>query len=202
MKKKVELYVFRHGETDWNARNIFQGHTDIALNSKGRAQANILIEKFQGLQPEVCLSSDLQRAVETAKIGLQNHSLTFSYSENLRETHLGDAEGMHRQAVIDKYGSELLVQFLSLDKKHLSASFPNGETKINHLIRLHSHIKKFVEENTQYRRIAISTHGGSLVRLVHACVNAPKELIAIPNCCLYHLEYHPGEDIFKLAGQL
>lgn len=75
---------------------------------------------------------------------------------------------------------QLLVQFQSLEKKDLSASFPNGETKINHLLRLHSYIKQFIEDNTQYRKIAISTHGGSLVRLVHACVNAAESVYPFP----------------------
>lgn len=202
MRKKIDLYVFRHGETDWNAQKKFQGHTDIPLNQKGKDQAQELFQKFQFLKPEICLSSDLRRAVETAKIGLAGHSLTYLFSEKLRETHLGDVEGLSQQDIIDKFGSEILDQWRSVEGKDLSMSFPNGETKQEHLIRIQTHLKDFIKGNGQYHKIAVSTHGGSVVRLVHSCVNAPKESITIPNCCLYHVEYHLPEDVFFLAGKL
>lgn len=202
MKKKVDLYIFRHGETDWNANKKFQGHTDIPLNEKGKNQAEELFNKFSKLKPEICLSSDLNRAMETAKIGLKGHDISFLYSDKLRETFLGDVEGMSQQEIIEKFGLDVLTKWRSVATHDLTMSFPNGETKLNHLLRVQSHIKDFIKDNSHYRRVAISTHGGSVVRLVHSCVNAPVESILIPNCCLYHLEFDLNENHFVLVGQL
>jgi broad specificity phosphatase PhoE len=66
------LILVRHGETDWNATRRIQGSTDIPLNDTGRAQAREVAERLQqelsAVGPVVVASSDLSRAVETARI--------------------------------------------------------------------------------------------------------------------------------------
>lgn len=187
----VQLFIFRHGETDWNFQKKFQGHTNIPLNQKGRDQAHVLREKIRLLSPEICLCSDLDRASETAKIALQDFQLPFLYSNALRETHLGDVEGLTQTEIIDRYGETILHQWRSIDPADINMSFPNGETKIQHLKRLKKHISEFVTLNPNWKKIAVSTHGGALFRLVHDCDNAPEQAISIPNCCLYEIHYFP-----------
>lgn len=200
--KPIDLYVFRHGETHWNAMRKFQGHTDIPLNDTGKSQAQTLVEKFRTLNPEICISSDLIRAVETAKIGLSGHPISYVYSAFLRETHLGDVEGLEQQTIIDKYGMDILTRWRSVKKEDLEMSFPNGETKLQHTHRVRNYIREFIESNKHYQKIAVSTHGGSVIRLVHSCVNAPTESITIPNCCLYHVQFDPQQNDFVFVGQL
>lgn len=65
---KTEIYIFRHGETDWNKERRFQGHTDIPLNQNGRQQASELALKIRKINPELILTSDLLRAKQTAEI--------------------------------------------------------------------------------------------------------------------------------------
>lgn len=202
MNKFVDLYVFRHGETQWNALKKFQGHTDIPLNETGKNQAQSLISKFKTLQPEICISSDLVRAVETAKIGLSDFDISYVYSAFLRESHLGDVEGLEQQMIIDKYGSDILTRWRSIKKEDLSMSFPNGETKLQHTERVIKYIQDFIKNNSHYQKIAVSTHGGSVVRLVHSCLNAPVDSITIPNCCLYHVQYDLNAEDFIFVGQL
>ncbi|HVZ75395.1 MAG TPA: histidine phosphatase family protein [Polyangia bacterium] len=62
------LYLARHGETDWNRDGRWQGHTDVALNDAGRAQARALAEKLRGAVFARVHTSDLLRARETAEI--------------------------------------------------------------------------------------------------------------------------------------
>lgn len=202
MNHKVELFIFRHGETDWNAQRKFQGHTDIPLNAKGKSQAEELFQKFSTLQPQVCLSSDLVRAVETAKIGLRDHEISYVYSPALRETFLGDVEGLSQVEITEKYGEEVLTRWRSIEEKDLTMSFPNGESKLDHLIRVQNFIRNFIQLNNHFNKLAISSHGGAVVRLVHSCINAPKEPIGIPNCCLYHLEFDKNENQFSFIKQI
>lgn len=202
MNQLINLYVFRHGETQWNALKKFQGHTDIPLNDTGKSQAQTLVAKFKSLQPEICISSDLIRAVETAKIGLSDFDISYVYSALLRESHLGDVEGLEQQTIIDRYGQDILTRWRSIKKEDLSMSFPNGETKLQHTQRVRKYIQEFIKNNSHYQKIAVSTHGGSVVRLVHSCMNAPVESITIPNCCLYHVQYDMQTDDFVFVGQL
>lgn len=189
MSDVVQLLVFRHGETDWNLNKKFQGHTNIPLNQKGRVQAESLQKKLAAIKLDACLCSDLDRAIETAKIALAEHTVPFLYSAALRETHLGDVEGQSQVQIIEKYGEDMLVQWRSIKPEHQSMGFPNGETKVQHLTRLKDYLETALMANPQFKRVAISTHGGSLVRLIHSADNSPEQAIVIPNCCLYELSF-------------
>ena len=62
----MKLILVRHGETDWNQAQRFQGQADTALNTTGRRQAAALVEALRQAAVDVILASDLQRAQETA----------------------------------------------------------------------------------------------------------------------------------------
>ena len=62
----TELLFIRHGETDWNRQQRFQGHVDIPLNDTGRAQAMRLAARLAAERHDLLFSSDLQRARQTA----------------------------------------------------------------------------------------------------------------------------------------
>lgn len=94
----MKLYLLRHGQTDWNAALRLQGRTDIPLNEKGREMA-IACGKALADQPfDLCITSTLDRAVETASLILaQNHC-------DLPET---EPELWPGGTVTDKYGFRL-----------------------------------------------------------------------------------------------
>jgi len=60
------LFLFRHGETDWNREGRLQGHTDTPLNATGLAQAEALAEKLRPHELDAVVSSDLGSAAEAA----------------------------------------------------------------------------------------------------------------------------------------
>lgn len=62
----MEIYLIRHGETDWNVRGILQGTTDVALNGRGRAQCRDLAARLAGVRFDAAYTSPLARARETA----------------------------------------------------------------------------------------------------------------------------------------
>src|SRR5262245_47401752 len=64
----LNLYIARHGQTDWNAERKLQGQTDTQLNANGRAQAERLAERLRGVQLDQVYSSTLARSRETAEI--------------------------------------------------------------------------------------------------------------------------------------
>lgn len=200
--KVTELFVFRHGETDWNVERRFQGHTDIPLNALGRQQAAELRGIFEKCRPEILLTSDLMRAKVTAEIVNQNLRLPMFESRALRESMLGDPEGMHRDKVIEKYGMATCERWFSVKPEDLEFCFPNGEPKSQHLARTLQYLQTFCLENADIARIGVSTHGGSLMRLVHHCAGAPIERIAIPNCVLYKVSFRHSDSQWVYCGRV
>lgn len=85
----VIVWLVRHGETDWNAEGRFQGWTDVPLNATGRSQADRLGDMLAALSFDGVWSSDLIRAVETARIAVGEPSI----DARLRELEFGNIEG-------------------------------------------------------------------------------------------------------------
>ncbi len=91
------LFLARHGETDWNRANRWQGHTDVALNDVGRAQAAALGARLRGLGVARVFASDLSRARETAEIVAGLLGAPFlGVDADLRERGFGVFEGLTR----------------------------------------------------------------------------------------------------------
>ncbi|MBF0493146.1 MAG: histidine phosphatase family protein [Deltaproteobacteria bacterium] len=85
----LELYLIRHGQTDWNLERRVMGKQPIGLNETGRAQVQDLALALQDLQLDQLFSSPLQRAQESAGILNQDRGLTPSLHEALREIEYG-----------------------------------------------------------------------------------------------------------------
>ncbi len=190
---KLDVFAFRHGETDWNVATRFQGHTDIALNDNGRKQAEELASKLRQFKIPLIASSDLSRALETARIVTTAYPAKIIISDQLREAHLGQTEGVLRDEVIQRFGEESWNRWRSA--QDLDFGWPGGETKRQQLSRMRNYIKKFVEEHvpSPHSPLGISTHGGVLARLVYNTENPPAE-VKIPNCVVYRLQYDVQND--------
>ena len=70
----TSVYILRHGQTEENKQKIIQGQLDTALNSEGERQADLVAKALKDIPFDVCYSSDLQRATDTAKRILVHHS--------------------------------------------------------------------------------------------------------------------------------
>jgi glucosyl-3-phosphoglycerate phosphatase len=85
--------IWRHGRTPWNLEDRFQGHTDIALDEVGEAQARSAASLLAALDPSAIVSSDLQRAASTAQALADLVGLKVTLDARLRETNGGVWEG-------------------------------------------------------------------------------------------------------------
>ncbi len=107
MSSPARVLIWRHGRTTWNAERRFQGQADPALDEVGRAQAATAAALIASLRPDVIVSSDLQRAAQTAAALATVTGLTPSFDPRLRERSLGHWEGLTRDEVADRYPDEL-----------------------------------------------------------------------------------------------
>jgi len=105
------LLLLRHGESDWNAKNLFTGWVDVDLTERGRAEAQTGGELIAGrdLLPDVLHTSVLRRAIRTAEISL--HAAERSWipvrrSWRLNERHYGALQGKDKKQTLAEFGEE------------------------------------------------------------------------------------------------
>jgi 2,3-bisphosphoglycerate-dependent phosphoglycerate mutase len=105
------LVLLRHGESDWNAKNLFTGWVDVGLSEKGRAEAlrgGELIAA-RALLPDVLHTSVLLRAIQTAEIAMQAAGRSWipvRRSWRLNERHYGALQGKAKKQTLEVFGEE------------------------------------------------------------------------------------------------
>jgi 2,3-bisphosphoglycerate-dependent phosphoglycerate mutase len=105
------LILLRHGESEWNAKNLFTGWVDVPLNDKGWGEAKRGGEllKAAGLLPDVVHTSLLRRAIMTANLALDaadRHWIPVKRNWRLNERHYGDLQGKNKAETLEKFGEE------------------------------------------------------------------------------------------------
>lgn len=112
--RRLSLVLLRHGESVWNAENLFTGWVDVELSELGKTEASRAGEliKMAGLSPRVMHTSVLKRSIETANIALSGADLAWlpvRRSWRLNERHYGALQGKNKKTTLAEYGEE---QFL------------------------------------------------------------------------------------------
>jgi 2,3-bisphosphoglycerate-dependent phosphoglycerate mutase len=110
------LILLRHGQSDWNEKNLFTGWVDVRLSETGKkeaAHAGELI-KESGLKPDILFTSVLTRAIETANIALDVADrawLPVERSWRLNERHYGALQGLNKADTLEKYGEAQFMEW-------------------------------------------------------------------------------------------
>lgn len=89
----MKLYLIRHGETDWNKEGRLQGRVNIPLNETGRKQVKELRNKLSGVDFDICISSPLKRARETAEM-IVDGRCKILFDDRIIERDFGEFDGM------------------------------------------------------------------------------------------------------------
>jgi len=106
-----KLILLRHGESEWNQKNLFTGWVDVDINDKGvaEAKASAQLLKDEGLLPDKLHTSLLRRAIHTAYLaldGCDRHWIPVERSWRLNERHYGGLQGLDKSETLEKYGDE------------------------------------------------------------------------------------------------
>ena len=168
------LVMLRHGQTDYNAGSRMQGQLESELTDLGRAQAVAAAEVLAKRQPLLIVSSDLRRAYDTAVALGERAGLTVHVDIRLRETHLGDWQGLtHQQVDANAPGARLAWRDDATWAPH------GGESRIDVADRSVPLVAELVASEREWgiedpdRPVVLVAHGGLIAALTAALLDLP-----------------------------
>ena len=152
----MNLYLTRHGETDWNVENRVQGRTDIPLNANGLAQAQALADKIreENIHLDIIYSSPLERAYVTAQKCAEAAGCEAVPLDELIEMNFGEFEGATRD---NRDYQEA--------KKKFFTRYPGGESYMDVAARIYPLLKTI--KNGPYDDVMLVAHNG-IARIVNS----------------------------------
>lgn len=151
----MDIYIVRHGQTDWNIAKKLQGREDIPLNTTGRQQALACAKALEGIPFETIYTSPLSRAAETAQIiSVHGCHAPVVIEQDLTEREFGEGSGLtydELHAVYPEYPEVL----------------PRGMESFDRLSeRIHSAVLRCME-NHHEKPVLLVSHGGSINALLY-----------------------------------
>ena len=168
------LVMLRHGQTEWNAGSRMQGQIDTDLTDLGRQQADAAAELLAKRQPLLIVSSDLRRALDTAVALSDRSGQPVSIDPRLRETHLGDWQGMTHVEVDDvSPGARLAWRDDARWAPH------GGESRVDVADRSVPLVRELVAQQVGWgvedpdRPVVLVAHGGLIAALTGALLGLP-----------------------------
>lgn len=148
------IYLIRHGETEWNRAKKLQGHQDVPLSKEGIWQAGLCGLRMREEPLDLVLSSDLQRAIHTAKHIAEPFNYPVTPFAEFRERDYGKWEGLTREEINQQYGETTDESLHGVET--LESMQRRALKRIHSLISQHPH-----------QRIAVVSHGGLINALLH-----------------------------------
>lgn len=163
--RKTLVYLVRHGETSWNVEKRFQGQLDVELSEKGKAQARAVADWLAGQPVEFAAlySSDLKRAIETARIIGAKVGLIPHLDPALREINAGEWQGLIASEIEERFPGKLDEWHRKID----SFTVPGGESVSLVQKRVYAAYEQIVS-NHPGEAIIIVSHGAALTALLAA----------------------------------
>jgi len=165
----TQIFLTRHGETQWNVERRMQGHSDSPLTTMGIAQANALANYLKGYPFSALYSSDLSRAYQTAQAIAATTSLEILTDLRLRERNLGIFQGLTTQELIEKF-----PQALQNYQNNSDFVVPSGESTRQFFNRCVVCMNEIARQHLG-GKVLIVAHGGVLNQFFRYVLNIPLE---------------------------
>lgn len=155
MTRRVVLW--RHGRTSWNVEGRVQGQTDISLDEVGRVQAKSAAARLASLAPDRIISSDLERARETAAELGRLTGLEVELDPRLRELNFGEREGLTWRESWERFPEQMRGLASGEEER-----FPGAETHAEAGARLASALGEAVADLDDDQTLVMVAHGAVL----------------------------------------
>src|ERR1019366_8825716 len=190
--RTTQLILLRHGESQWNAKNLFTGWVDVRLSEKGEVEAKRggQLLKERGLLPNVLHTSLLRRAINTAQIALDECDrqwIPVRRSWRLNERHYGALQGKDKAQTLAQYGEEQFQlwrrsfdvppppiedgdefsQAGDIRYSELGATLPKSECLKDVVVRMLPYwFDSIIPDLEAHKTVLVTAHGNSLRALV------------------------------------
>ncbi|MER6579595.1 histidine phosphatase family protein [Nonomuraea sp. NPDC001023] len=159
------IVCLRHGQTLWNVEHRFQGHSDIPLDETGVAQAARAASLLASLRPTLIVSSDLQRAHDTALALGRLVGLDVTVDKDFRERGGGQWEGLTRDEIAARWPEE-----------YVAWEAPDGEPVSEVATRVAASMRKWAAKLDDDGLLVVASHGAALRLGICELLGLPEEL--------------------------
>ncbi|MCQ8896855.1 histidine phosphatase family protein [Limnobacter humi] len=193
----TRFILVRHGETDWNQEKRFQGHTDIPLNTRGLHQARQVANCLRELETALgCphglyqqgVSSDLNRALTTAKLIHGSRPTPLHITTALRERDYGHLSGLTG----DEMHAKSPAEFAALKVRDPETVIQGGESLIQFSQRVVTCVQGLHQAHAGQTLLLVA-HGGVLDSIYRHCTDEPlhkPRAWLLPNCGIHVVDIH------------
>lgn len=164
----LHLLLVRHGETDWNLSQRFQGQSDVPLNEKGHQQAAAIARRLANEEIHAIYASDLSRAWDTAEAIAKNHAREIIAEPRLREGSFGQWEGLTYAELRQREPDAVEAWHEDIS----SFAPPDGETLYQLAERVDA-AYQYIAAKHQDQSVLLVAHGGSLQMLISTLLGLP-----------------------------
>jgi 2,3-bisphosphoglycerate-dependent phosphoglycerate mutase len=175
------LVLVRHGQSEWNLKNLFTGWRDVGLTEKGVAEAHNAGQKLkaEGLHFDVAFTSELVRAQRTLDIVLGEMGqtdITVIKDQALNERDYGDLSGLNKDDARKKWGEEQVLIW----RRSYDVAPPGGESLKDTAARvLPYYIQYILPRVLRGDKVIVAAHGNSLRALIMVLERlSPKEIVS------------------------
>jgi probable phosphoglycerate mutase len=196
----ARIILWRHGRTEWNIVDRFQGQADIPVDDVGYAQAVRAAEVLASYRPTGLYSSDLARCYQTAAVLAERTGLEIITDKRLREIHVGSWEGL--------VGDEVRAADPELARRLWAGEdvrrSPTGESPREVAERMTEALTEIAEAAEDHSTVVVATHG--LSGRVGTCrfVGLPFEhwrlLGGLSNCAWVSIDRHRSGAYWRIEG--
>jgi 2,3-bisphosphoglycerate-dependent phosphoglycerate mutase len=198
------LVLTRHGQSEWNLKNLFTGWKDVDLTEVGIAEARAAGRKLkaQGITFDIGFTSDLKRAQRTMTLMLEEMGQPgIPVIENvaLNERDYGDLSGLNKDDARERWGAEKV----HIWRRSYDVPPPGGESLRDTAARvLPYYIQEILPRVLRGQRVLVTAHGNSLRALVMVLDRlSPEEIIARELATGVPMVYHLNADATVAAHQ-
>jgi len=189
-RQPTQFVFIRHGETDWNRQQRFQGQIDVPLNATGEAQARRLADRLADEAADVLVCSDLLRTRQTAAPLAAAWGLDPLHEPGVREQSFGVLEGLDVPTIKSRH-PDLWADWLV---HRADYALPGGESIRQFSARVLQAVQAMAQRHAE-RRVAVVTHGGVLDMLWRSAKALPLDGLRaceIPNTGINRLRWQDG----------
>ena len=196
----ARIIIWRHGRTEWNVGDRFQGQADIPIDGVGYAQAVRAAEVLVAYRPTGLYSSDLARCYQTAAVLAERTGLEITTDKRLREIHVGSWEGL--------IGDEIRAADPELARRLWAGEdvrrSPTGESPREVAERMTEALTEIAEAAEDHSTVVVATHGLSgrvgTCRFVGLPFEHWRQFGGLSNCAWVSIDRHRSGAYWRIEG--